>query len=98
VTIDYDVIKAWANRRDARPSTVIGDERSWPLLFSFGPPAADVTEIDWDRFFAEFERANLAFACRDVAGDGTLDDFHEFVNRSVVPELAFSTTVIMRVT
>ena|SRR5215204_7715428 len=98
VTIDRDVIKAWANRRKARPSTLMGDDRPWPLLFDFGPPDAGVREIGWDPFFAEFERANLAFVYRDAAPDGELDDFYEFINRSAVPglTLAAKSTIIAR--
>jgi len=87
VTIDHAVIRAWAECRAARPSMMMGDDRPWPLLFDFGPPDAGVKEIEWDRFFGEFERANLAFVYRDVTVDGELDDFHEFINRSTVPGL-----------
>ena len=90
VTIDHAVIRAWAERRAARPSMMLGDYRPWPLLFDFGPPDAGVKEIDWDRFFGEFERANLAFVYRDVTVDGELDDFHEFINRSTVPGLTLA--------
>jgi len=97
VTIDQDVIVAWAKRRSGRPSTMIGDERPWPLLFDFGPPDVGVKEIGWDRFFAEFERANLAFVFRDAVEDSELDDFHEFINRALVPALAVATTITLRV-
>ena len=41
-------------------------------------------------FFAEFERANLAFVYRDASPNGHLDDLDEFVRRAVVPELTIS--------
>jgi hypothetical protein len=41
-------------------------------------------------FFAEFERANLAFVYRDASPNGHLDDLHEFVRPAVVPELTIS--------
>jgi len=87
ITIDHAVIRVWAERRGARPSTDEGDERPWPLLLDFGSPDAGVREISWDEFFAEFERADLAFVCRSDDGVGARDDFHEFVMRSTVPEL-----------
>jgi len=90
VTIDHQMIEAWAKRRNARPSTLIGDDRPWPLRFDFGPPDVGVREIGWERFFTEFARANLAFVYRDTAPNGDLDDFHEFINRAVVPELTLS--------
>jgi hypothetical protein len=95
VTIDYNVIMAWAQRRNGRPSTTIGDERPWPLFLQFGAPGAGVEEISWDRFFAEFEQADLAFVFRDAAGNGKLDDYHVFISRSAVPELTISPTVSM---
>jgi hypothetical protein len=90
ITIDHEMIIAWAQRRGALPSTYEGDERPWPLKFNVGPIAAGMVQIRWDKFFEEFERANLAFVYRDVGPNGELDDFHEFVNRAAVPELTES--------
>jgi hypothetical protein len=90
VTIDHQVIVAWAERRGARPSTFEGDEHPWPLLFTFGEAGVGVREISWDGFFAEFERADLAFIYRDAGPDGELDDFHEFVKRAAVVKLLAS--------
>jgi hypothetical protein len=70
VTINHQVIRAWAQRRSARPSTLEGDEHPWPLLFSFGLVGNGVQEISWDRFFSEFERADLAFLYRDIGPKG----------------------------
>jgi hypothetical protein len=99
ITIDHDVIAAWARRRGAMPATYQGTERPWPLKFSFGP-ASGLAEISWDEFFAEFERTDLAFVSRDTGPDGELDDFHELVNRAAVPELTASnkSTIVERVT
>jgi hypothetical protein len=90
VTIDHQVIVAWAERRGARPSTYEGDEHPWPLLFSIGDPSAGVREMSWEAFFAEFERADLAFLYRDAGPDGEADDFHEFVKRAAVTKLLAS--------
>jgi len=87
VTIDHQVIFSWAQRRGAHPSTFDGDERRWPLVFSFGSADTGLEEISWERFFAEFERAGLAFIYRDASPNGEVDDFHEFVKRAAVPEL-----------
>jgi hypothetical protein len=68
-------------------------------VFAIGAPKAGVIEIGWEEFLAEFGRANLAFVYRDAAPDGDLDDFHQFVIRSAVPELTLSnrTTIVERV-
>jgi hypothetical protein len=87
ISIDHDLIRTWAERRGARPSTDEGDERPWPLLFDIGAPGAGVREISWDEFFAEFERADLAFVCRADGEIGERDDFHQFVMRFTVPDL-----------
>src|SRR6476469_3372811 len=90
VTIDHQVIRSWAQRLDARPSTFEGDEHPWPLLFSFGSAGTGVQEISWDRFFFEFERADLAFIYRDIGPGGEVDDFHEFVKRAAMAKLVAS--------
>ena len=90
LTIDHQVIVSWAQRRGAHPSTFESDERPWPLFFDFGSVGSGLEEISWDKFFAEFERANLAFIYRDTAPNGALDDLHEFVRRAAVPELIMS--------
>jgi hypothetical protein len=100
ITIDHNVIFAWAQRRGARPSTFEGDERAWPILFSLGPAATGIEEISWERFFAEFEQAALAFVYRDAGPRGELDDLHQFVARAAVVELVVSgyTTIVEQVT
>src|SRR6476619_1962060 len=90
ITIDHQVVFAWAQRRGARPSTIEGDERPWPLFFNFNIADGELKEISWDRFFEEFERANLAFVYRDATPNVELDDWHEFVKRAAVPELIIS--------
>jgi hypothetical protein len=99
ITIDHDVITTWAQRRRAVPATFQGKDRPWPLKFSFGSTSG-LVEISWDDFFAEFERADLAFVYRDTGPAGEVDDFHEFVNRAAVPELTSSnkSTIIEQAT
>jgi hypothetical protein len=96
ITIDHAVIENWAERRNARPSTFMGNERPWPLLFDFGPPDAGVREIGWDEFFVEFERENVAFVYRDTDANGELDDFYEFISRATVPALMLSSKSTIR--
>jgi hypothetical protein len=99
VTIDHQIILAWAKRRDALPSTCEGDERPWPLFLSFGRPGAGLREISWDRFFFEFERANLAFSFLDDGPTGKLDNSYSLLNRTAVPELVVSrqATIVLQV-
>lgn len=90
VTIDRDVIVEWAERRGAHPATFEGDERPWPLCFCFGPASAGLEKMSWEKFFIEFECADLAFVFRDVGPNGELDDLHAFVKRAAVPDLITS--------
>jgi hypothetical protein len=90
ITIDHQVIFAWAQQRGACPSILEGDERPWPLFFNFSSADADLKEISWDKFFEEFERAALAFVYQDATPNSELDDWHEFVKRAAVPELVIS--------
>lgn len=99
VTVDHDIIRSWAQRRNAQPMVSRPGDRPGPLMFVNGPPDASLTEMSWPEFFAAFDRGNLAFVYRDAAPDGALDDLHEFVSRASVPELteALRTTIIERV-
>jgi hypothetical protein len=99
VTIDHATIVAWAERRGARPSTFEGDEHPWPLLFDFGPSTPGVVEIEWGKFFQEFERADLAFTYVDLAPTGELDNSHEFIKRATLPALTIAgrSTIVERV-
>jgi hypothetical protein len=90
LTIDHQVIFSWAQHRGAYPSTFEGDERPWPLFFNFGPPGAGLVEISWERFFVEFEQANLAFVYRDAGPNGDMDNSYQFVRRPAVIELIIS--------
>jgi hypothetical protein len=90
LTIDHQIILSWAGRRGARPATCEGDEHPWPLFFNIGSGGPLLREISWDEFFAEFDRAQLIFVYRDTTPSGELDDWHEFVKRAAVPELAIA--------
>ena len=90
VTIDHQVIFSWAQHRRARPSTLEGDERPWPLFFTFDWSVSELKEVSWDRFFVEFEQANLAFVYRDAGPNGDLDNLYQFVKRPAVIELIIS--------
>jgi hypothetical protein len=98
ITIDHDLVRSWAEVRDARPSKFEGMTKPSPLRFDLGPPDAGLTEMSWTEFFEEFERDNLAFYYRDMAPTGEHDDLHGFVSRAAVPDLtmASKSTIIER--
>jgi hypothetical protein len=88
--LNHATIVSWVQRRGELPPTFEGDEHPSPLFFGFGPIAPGRVEIGWDRFFEQFERADLAFAYRDVAPNDELDGSHEFVKRATLPELTIA--------
>lgn len=98
ITIDHDLVRSWAEARDARPSRFEGMSKPSPLRFDLGPPDAGLIEMSWEEFFEEFERDNLAFYYRDMAPTGEHDDLHGFVSRAAVPDLAMvsSSTIAER--
>jgi hypothetical protein len=99
ITIDHAAIMAWAQRRGARPFTMEGDNHPWPLFFELGTVSPGLIEIDWERFFSQFEQAQLAFVFPVTGPDREMDDTHEFVKRVAVPALMISgqSTIIERV-
>jgi hypothetical protein len=59
-------------------------------ILRFRSPSSGLEEISWDRFFAEFERADLAFVYRDTGPNVEQDDLREFVRRAAVIQLVMS--------
>jgi hypothetical protein len=98
ITIDHAVITAWAQRRGARPYTMEGHDHPWPLYFELGEVSPGLVEIDWETFFEEFERAQLAFVYPVTGPDREVDDSHAFVKRAGLPELIISgkSTIVER--
>jgi hypothetical protein len=62
-TTDHDVIRKWAEARDARPARVkgTGDDDAGLLRLDFGPPEEGLEPIGWEDFFATFDESGLAF-------------------------------------
>jgi hypothetical protein len=87
-TTDTDVIKAWADKRGARPAMVTSTESaddSGVLRLEFpdapGGPSGDLDEVEWDRFFEVFDDRGLAFVYQERTSDGEESRFNKFVRR-----------------
>jgi hypothetical protein len=79
-TTDHDTIRAWAEKRDARPSRVKGtgdDDDAGLLRLDFGKPEESLEAISWEDFFATFEESKLAL----IYDDAPDSRFSKFVRR-----------------
>lgn len=84
ITTDQDVIRRWANERDAQPATVPGSEydgRPGRLLFDFpGYGGEDLVHISWEDWFRTFEERKLNFLYQEHKKDGSQSNFFQLQN------------------
>ncbi|HYZ16494.1 MAG TPA: hypothetical protein VE591_08840, partial [Candidatus Acidoferrum sp.] len=79
-TRSHDVIRAWAEERDAKPATIEGtehDDHLGVLRFNFPGYAEDgkLQEVSWDEWFRTFDERNLVFIYQEHRSDGKLSNF-----------------------
>lgn len=84
VTQDHDVIKAWAEDRDATPATVGGtdhDGHPGVLRFDFpGYGGGDLDHIEWDEWFSTFDQRGLNFIYQEHKSSGSDSNFFRLEN------------------
>lgn len=84
VTTNHDVIRQWAEQRDAQPATVPGTEhggRPGVLRFDFpGYGGQDLRHIGWDEWFGTFDERGLNFIYQEERADGTRSNFFRLEN------------------
>ncbi|MFI0349397.1 hypothetical protein [Actinomadura sp. 9N407] len=84
VTTDHDVIREWAEARDATPATVPGSDyegRPGRLLFDFpGYGGQDLQHIEWDDWFRTFDERKLNFLYQEHKKDGAQSNFFRLEN------------------
>lgn len=85
-TTNHDEIRKWAEKRGAVPASVEGTahgkEAAGLLRLDFDPKDKELEQVEWDDFFAKFDKEKLAFLYQDKTADGKLSRFHKFVNRA----------------
>jgi hypothetical protein len=83
VTRDHDVIRQWAEDRNAVPATVEGTEHGGHLgvlRFDFGGDNERLQHVDWDDWFATFDDRDLNFIYQEHRSDGHQSNFFRLEN------------------
>lgn len=84
VTTNHDVIRRWAEDRDATPATVPGTEhegRPGVLRFDFpGYGGESLQHISWDDWFTSFDQRELNFIFQEHRKDGNQSNFFRLDN------------------
>jgi hypothetical protein len=89
-TTDHEFIRKWVEERGGWPACVRGtggrhgkDDPGMLRIDFPGFEGRDSLErIDWDEWFRQFDRSDLAFLYRDMRGDdGSPDRFNKLVRR-----------------
>lgn len=91
INVEQDKIRKWVEQRDGKPAHQAGAE--WLLRVRFSDPEIkDLDrfhiETDWERFFAEMDRQDLAFECSDEPGSR----YYRLVDRSGYPDIVRTST------
>lgn len=84
VTTDHDVIRRWAEERDAQPATIEGTEHDGHLgvlRFDFGGDSGDrLQHASWEEWFRTFDERNLNFIYQEHRTDGSPSNFFRLDN------------------
>jgi len=87
VTVDHAAIRKWAEKRKAKPASVIGtggdDIGVLRLMFpGYGSgKSQSLKEISWDEFFRKFEENKLALIYQDKTSRGEKSNFNKLIKR-----------------
>jgi len=77
-TTSHEVIRQWAQDRDAVPATVEGtehDDHLGVLRFDFGGDSEQLRHVSWDEWFETFDARRLNFLYQETRKDGTQSNF-----------------------
>ncbi|MDQ0736317.1 Rho termination factor N-terminal domain-containing protein [Arthrobacter agilis] len=77
-TTHHEVIKQWAEARNARPATVDGTEHGdhlGVLRFDFNEDTDKLRQVSWDEWFRTFDERRLNFIYQEQRKDGKQSNF-----------------------
>lgn len=78
VTSHHEVIKEWAEARNATPATVPGtehDDHLGVLRLDFGDDNDDLRHVSWEEWFDTFDKRRLNFIYQEQRSDGAESNF-----------------------
>lgn len=78
VTTHHEVIKQWAEERNAVPATVPGtehDDHLGVLRLDFGGDNDDLRQVSWEEWFRTFDERRLNFVYQEQRSDGNQSNF-----------------------
>jgi hypothetical protein len=78
VTTHHEVIKRWAEERNATPATVPGtehDDHLGVLRLDFGGDNDNLEHVSWDEWFRTFDERRLNFVYQEERSDGNQSNF-----------------------
>ncbi|MDP9309563.1 MAG: hypothetical protein M3R24_01480 [Chloroflexota bacterium] len=83
-TRSHEVIRRWAEERDARPATVPAtgpEDRAGVLRFNFpGYGGQSLEEISWEEWFQPFDERQLVFLYQEQKSDASQSNFFRLDN------------------
>lgn len=86
-TQDHDEIRAWAEKRGAKPAEVAATEQNGEtgilrIEFPKAPNHNDsaLKEISWEEFFEKFDKSGLALVYQEVTKEGAESNFNKLVH------------------
>ena len=79
-TRDHDAIRKWAEARVGKPAKVETGGKGGVLRIDFDRNDDNLTEIDWDEFFAIFDSSDVDFLYQEKTSDGGESRFNKFVS------------------
>ncbi|NMH90782.1 hypothetical protein HF519_04125 [Pseudonocardia bannensis] len=84
VTTNHEVIRKWAEEREAQPATVPDTEHGdhlGVLTFDFpGYGGENLRHVSWDEWFRTFDERGLNFIFQEKKKDGTPSNFFRLEN------------------
>ena len=81
-TRDADIVRQWADERDARPATTPGSDPKSPrvLRFDFPDYDASLQPVEWDDWLRVFEERRLVFIYQEHLKSGRTSNFFRLDN------------------
>lgn len=82
-TRDHDVIRQWAEQRQAQPATIKGGKRYGTrpgvLRFDFpGYAEGQLEAVSWDEWFETFDQRDLVMLFQEHLKNGNVSNFFKF--------------------